>query len=78
MKEQTAVDFLIKELSEKFDIDGDAKKINKTVEQAKEMEKQRIKLSYKDGRSDQQSPKHSIWFNRKSEEYYNDMFKSEE
>ena len=70
---KTAVEWL----EEKF-LKTDGNLYAEDFTKAKEMEKQQIVLSYKDGRSDQQSPKHSIWFNRKSEEYYNDMFKSEE
>lgn len=74
---KTAVEYLVQELYENFDIDGDVDKFNNLIEQIKQMEKNQIILAYKDGRSDQQSPKNSIWFNRKSEQYYNDMFKSE-
>ena len=74
---KTALEYLVQELYENFDIDGDVDKFNKIIEQIKQMEKNQIILAYKDGRSDQQSPKNSIWFNRKSAEYYNNMFKSE-
>ena len=44
-------------------------------EQAKEMEKQQIIDAYRNGRSDQQSSRESIFFSRMSEQYYNETFK---
>jgi hypothetical protein len=46
------------------------------LEQAKEMEKEQIVDSYRDGRSDQQSDRSSKFYNRMSEQYYNETFKS--
>jgi hypothetical protein len=47
------------------------------IKQAKEMEKQQIINTYRDGRSDQQSEKTSRFYNRMAEQYYNETFKSE-
>jgi hypothetical protein len=47
------------------------------IKQAKEMEKQQIINTYRDGRSDQQSEKPSRFYNRMAEQYYNETFKSE-
>lgn len=44
------------------------------LEQAKEMERQEIIDSYRDGRSDQQS-KDGKFYNRNAEYYYNEKFK---
>ena len=44
-------------------------------EQAKEMEKQQIINAYRNGRSDQQSSRESIFYSRMSEQYYNETFK---
>jgi len=45
-------------------------------EQAKEMHKQEIIKSYRDGRSDQQSERPSKFYNRMSEQYYQETFVS--
>ena len=45
-------------------------------EQAKEMEKQQIINAYRNGRSDQQSSRESIFYSRMSEQYYNETFKN--
>jgi hypothetical protein len=47
------------------------------IRQAKEMEKEQIINTYRDGRSDQQSEKPSRFYNRMAEQYYNETFKSE-
>ena len=74
---QTAVEWLVEQIKKDpnlrlrgFDIDGIA-------EQAKEMEKEQIINTYRDGRSDQQSEKPSRFYNRMAEQYYNETFKSE-
>lgn len=43
--------------------------------QAKEMEKQHIIESYRNGRCDQQSARKSNFYNRMAEQYYNETFK---
>jgi hypothetical protein len=47
------------------------------IKQAKEMEKEQIINTYRDGRSDQQSEKPSRFYNRMAEQYYTETFKSE-
>ena len=47
---------------------------NPYLEQAKEMEKQQIIDTYRDGRSDQQSERPSRFYNRNAEQYYNETF----
>jgi hypothetical protein len=47
------------------------------IKQAKEMEKEQIINTYRDGRSDQQSEKPSRFYNRMAEQYYNETFKPE-
>jgi hypothetical protein len=70
----TAVELLITEI-EKTDWWLIRKKIPLLVEQAKEMEKQQIINTYRDGRSDQQSEKTSRFYNRIAEQYYKETFK---
>jgi hypothetical protein len=67
----TAVEWLVDKIMK-------AEFINDTetlIEQAKEMEKQQIINTYRDGRSDQQSEKTSRFYNRMAEQYYNETFK---
>jgi hypothetical protein len=71
---QTAVEWLVEQIKKDpnlrlrgFDIDGIA-------EQAKEMEKEQIINTYRDGRSDQQSEKPSRFYNRWAELYYNETY----
>lgn len=45
------------------------------IEQAMEMEKEQIIDAYRNGRSDQQSSRESIFYSRMSEQYYNETFK---
>ena len=72
---QTAVEWVLFELSKNGLLpDGIPSDIHN---QAKEMEKQQIINTYRDGRSDQQSEKPSRFYNRMAEQYYNETFKSE-
>ena len=67
----TAVEWLVDKIMK-------AEFINDTetlIEQAKEMEKQQIINTYRDGRSDQQSEKTSRFYNRIAEQYYKETFK---
>ncbi len=69
---QTAVEWLVDVLS-----NYDSKMIelfNKEIEQAKEMEKQEIINTYRDGMSDQQSDKPSRFYNRWAELYYYETY----
>jgi hypothetical protein len=77
MNKQTAVEWLYNNLKSHFEHDGDLLEVVQfSFEQAKEMEKQHIVDSYRDGRSDQQSERPSRFYNRNAEQYYNDTFKS--
>jgi HEPN domain-containing protein len=69
----TAVEWL----TEKLRIEFGFAFSNNILEQAKEMEKEQIINTYRDGRSDQQSEKPSRFYNRMAEQYYNETFKSE-
>jgi HEPN domain-containing protein len=69
----TAVEWL----TEKLRIEFGFAFSNNILEQAKEMEKQDIINTYRDGRSDQQSEKPSRFYNRRAEQYYTETFKSE-
>ena len=69
----TAVEWL----KEKLRIEFGFAFSNNILEQAKEMEKEQIINTYRDGRSDQQSEKPSRFYNRMAEQYYTETFKSE-
>jgi hypothetical protein len=71
---KTAVEWLIEELEMNILWTDKARK---AFQQAKEMEKEQIINTYRDGRSDQQSEKPSRFYNRMAEQYYNETFKSE-
>jgi len=64
-------------LTEKLRIEFGFAFSNNILEQAKEMEKEQIINTYRDGRSDQQSEKPSRFYNRMAEQYYTETFKSE-
>jgi hypothetical protein len=68
---QTAVEWLLQKLFETNNNTNDAKKrdINKTIEQAKEMEKQQIIDAYDDG-----NYAYGMGI-KEPEEYYNETFK---
>jgi len=38
------------------------------------MEKEQIVNTYRDGRTDQQSERSSLWYNRNAEYYYNETY----
>ena len=72
---QTALNFLLTELDipklisrEKLIMVGEI------VRQAKAMHKQEIIDAYREGRTDQQAKKPSRFYNRTSEQYYNETF----
>jgi hypothetical protein len=71
---QTAVKFLIDEISCRFII---SEELRIAMYKAIAMEKEQIIESYRDGRSDQQSDRQSRFYNRMAEQYYNKTFKSE-
>jgi len=70
---QTAVEWLVQELT----LFETPKWVQEAVDQSKEMEKEQIINSYRDGRSDQQSDISSKFYNRMAEQYYNETLKSE-
>jgi hypothetical protein len=72
VSKQTAVEWLL----QRFE-DGDMYNVEDAQfikHQAKEMEKQQIIESYRDGRSDQQSERQSRFYNRMAEQYYNETY----
>jgi len=71
MEKQTAVDWLFKALWEE---PKDKMTWYAILDKAKEMEKQQIIESYRDGRSDQQSERQSRFYNRMAEQYYNETY----
>jgi hypothetical protein len=72
----TAVEWLAEELTLP-EYGNNPQWVLQVIQQAKEMEKQQIINTYRDGRSDQQSEKQSRFYNRMAEQYYNETFKSE-
>ena len=69
---QTAVEWLAKELYEKFEMKGDGILFDEFLKQAKEMEKQQIIQSNRDGVDMIVNEKHFIT----GEQYYNETFKN--
>ena len=67
---KTAVEWLVEELPK-----GYFNQQQIAIKQALEMEKQQIIDAYRNGRSDQQSSRESIFYSRMSEQYYNETFK---
>jgi hypothetical protein len=70
----TAVEWLAEELTLP-EYGNNPQWVLQVIQQAKEMEKQQIINTYRDGRSDQQSEKQSRFYNRMAEQYYNETFK---
>jgi hypothetical protein len=85
-KQQTAVEWLVYEsmkilaqaMTGTLNEDTIENDVNRIVTKAKEMEKEQIIDSYRDGRSDQQSDRPSKFYNRMAEQYYNETFKQEQ
>jgi hypothetical protein len=75
---QTAVEWLVEEFKEKLTGNNLPNWVLDVIQQAKEMEKEQIIDSYRDGRSDQQSDRPSKFYNRMAEQYYNETFKQQE
>jgi RNA binding exosome subunit len=73
---QTAVEFLIKAFQGAYG-ESVINVISVQVEQAKQIEKEQIIESYRDGRSDQQSERQSKFYNRTAEQYYQEIFKKD-
>jgi hypothetical protein len=76
MSKQTAVEFLIKAFQGAYG-ESVINVISVQVEQAKQIEKEQIIESYRDGRSDQQSERQSKFYNRTAEQYYQEIFKKD-
>ena len=68
---KTAVEWLSENLVNEMNFDYWS-----AIEKALQMEKQQIIDAYRDGRSDQQSERQSKFYNRMSEQYYNERFKN--
>ena len=71
MKQETAVEWLVQQIT-----DGTIP-AREAIQQAKEMEKEQIIEAYRMGRTDQQSDKKTGTYNRMAEQCYNETFKSE-
>jgi hypothetical protein len=73
---QTAVEWLWEQIDNTIPFQNiqTSQIFNGLLEQAKEMEKQQIINTYRDGRSDQQSEKPSRFYNRWAELYYNETY----
>jgi hypothetical protein len=69
---QSSIEWLEKELYEKFEVKGDAILYYETLEKAKEMHKQEVIDAYVDG-----GEKGFNKFGENSEQYYNETFKTE-
>jgi len=69
---QTVVEWLL----QRFE-DGDMYNVEDAQfikHQALAMEKEQIVNTYRDGRTDQQSERSSLWYNRNAEYYYNETY----
>jgi len=67
MSKQTAVEWLyLQSANKKLDLFD--------LLEAKAMEKEQIVNTYRDGRTDQQSERSSLWYNRNAEYYYNETY----
>ena len=81
-KKQTAIQELISEFQELKNtkiFNNSIKSIDECIDLAfskLEMEKQQIINAYRDGRSDQQSERPSRFYNRNSEQYYNENYEN--
>jgi hypothetical protein len=74
----TSVEWLIEEMLSKgfFKESVTLTNIDHLQYKAEELHKQEIIKSYRDGRSDQQSEKQGKFYNRISEQYYNETFEN--
>jgi hypothetical protein len=70
---ETAVEWLVDKLKSQGLLIGEIDNLV-AVKQAKQMEKEQIINTYRDGRSDQQSEKPSRFYNRMAEQYYNETY----
>jgi hypothetical protein len=68
-KKQTAVEWLASYIKAITDLNCD-----EIIEQAKQMEMEEIKQSYREGRSDQQSARQERFYHRNAELFYNETY----
>ena len=73
-KKQSSVELFAIALYEKGFLKGNGNEINDLLEQAKAMHKEEVQESYREGRSDQQSPRNVHFYHRNAESYYNETF----
>jgi hypothetical protein len=71
-QKQSAIEYFYEKV---IDLIGTAPELDEAFEKAKKMHKEEIINTYQDGRSDQQSSKDSVFYNRNAEKYYNEQFK---
>jgi hypothetical protein len=70
-KKQTAVDLLVSILNK----EGFTPVLtNEEIQHFKQMEKEQIEEAYREGRSDQQSPRNVWFYHRNAESYYNETY----
>jgi len=81
MPKQTSVEWLVNELKKSKhyhqminEVHRNSTIVIDVIEQAKAMEKEQIVNTYRDGRTDQQSERSSLWYNRNAEYYYNETY----
>ena len=83
-KKQSSVDYLISQLQKSKDwyrVLNEVSQMSSAtidiIEQAKVMHREEVKESYREGRSDQQSPRNVHFYHRNAESYYNETFGGE-
>lgn len=79
-KKQSSVDWLEEQIKDIFyvaEASEMTKKFKSIYDQAKAMHKEEVKESYREGRSDQQSPRNVSFYHRNAEQYYNETFGGE-
>jgi hypothetical protein len=73
----TSIEWLINQIHKKQYGDYPNLTFENIFKEAEEMHKQEIIDAYRDGRSDQQSEKQGKFYNRISEQYYQETFKND-
>ena len=78
-KKQSSLDYLIEQLFKTRNNSTEVKETNSEsiFNQAKAMHKEEVKESYREGRSDQQSPRNVSFYHRNAESYFNETFGGE-
>ena len=69
-KKPSSVEWLENQLKERYSLMNS----EPLFEQAKAMHKEEVQESYREGRSDQQSPRNVHFYHRNAESYYNETF----